>query len=113
METTAVTVTEESFGQLPDGRPVTLFRLRNASGMEVEVLNYGAIIRAIRVPDREGNRGDVVLGFDSLAAYLHPIPTSARWSVAMPTVSAAPASCSTASPTSWRPTTAPTTCTAG
>jgi aldose 1-epimerase len=74
VETTTVTVTEESFGQLPDGRPVTLFRLRNASGMEVEVLNYGAIIRAIRVPDREGNRGDVVLGFDSLAAYLQPHP---------------------------------------
>jgi len=74
VETTAVTVTEESFGQLPDGRPVALFRLQNASGMEVEVLNYGAIIRAIRVPDREGNRGDVVLGFDSLAAYLQPHP---------------------------------------
>lgn len=74
METTTVTVTEETFGQLPDGRPVTRFRLRNPNGMEVETLTYGAIIRALWVPDRNGNLGDVVLGFDSLSAYLHPHP---------------------------------------
>lgn len=42
--------------------------------MEVEVLNYGAIIRALRVPDHAGNVDDVVLGFDCLSAYLRPHP---------------------------------------
>ncbi len=74
VETTALSVSRSTFGQLPDGRMVELFQLRNAAGMEVEVINYGAIIRALRVPDRAGILGDVVLGFDSLSGYLQPHP---------------------------------------
>ena len=62
------------FGTGPDGKPVDCFLLRNAQGMEVEVLSYGGIIRAIRVPDRSGRMEDVVLGFDTLDAYLAPNP---------------------------------------
>ncbi|MEO6847813.1 MAG: aldose epimerase family protein [Chthoniobacterales bacterium] len=63
-----------SFGNLPDGRPVTLFRLRNANGLEAAITNYGCIITALHVPDRNGKLADVVLGFDSLSPYLgtHP-----------------------------------------
>lgn len=57
---------KKAYGVLNDGREVTLYSLKNGSGMEVEVLNYGAIIRSIMVPDRAGQTVDVVMGYDSL-----------------------------------------------
>ena len=56
---------------MADGTPVELLTLTNASGMEVRAISYGAIIRSIRVPDRDGRPGDVVLGHDSLDGYVH------------------------------------------
>ena len=57
-----------------DGQPIDLFRLTNGHGMELEAMTYGAIITSIRVPDRSGRSGDVVLGFETLEPYLkgHP-----------------------------------------
>ena len=64
------------FGEV-GGEPVALFRLRHASGMEVAVCNLGAKVLQILVPDRDGNLGDVALGYDSLAAlqaaWPHPL----------------------------------------
>lgn len=58
------------FGSLPDGRDVHLFRIRTASEAALEVLEYGGIVRSLRVPDRTGALGDVVLGYDDLDGYL-------------------------------------------
>lgn len=63
-------VTPAPFGILPDGQPVTVFTLTNRQGMQVKVLDFGAIISAIQVPDRDGTFADVVLGFERLAPYL-------------------------------------------
>jgi aldose 1-epimerase len=63
-------VTRAPFGTMPDGTPVEVFTLKNAGGMEVRAINYGGIITALRVPDRNGAFGDVVLGFDRLDDYL-------------------------------------------
>ncbi|MBD5332589.1 MAG: galactose mutarotase [Bacteroides sp.] len=57
------------FEAVVDGKPVALYSLRSSSGMEVAVTNYGGRIVALRVPDREGELRDVVLGFDSIQAY--------------------------------------------
>ena len=67
-------ISKEVFGTLPDGTAVDLYRLTNAEGSAVEITNFGGIVRSIQVPDREGNRADVVLGFDSLEGYAgsHP-----------------------------------------
>lgn len=46
-----------------------LYVLKNASGMEVCVTNYGGRVVSIAVPDRDGKLQDVVLGFDSVQAY--------------------------------------------
>jgi aldose 1-epimerase len=42
--------------------------------MEVKVTNYGGTVTSIKVPDREGKLGEILLGFDSLEEYLgaHP-----------------------------------------
>jgi aldose 1-epimerase len=67
-------VARAPYGRMPDGRAVELFTLTNAKGMEVRAITYGGIITSIRVPDRGGALGDVVLGFDALESYLkgHP-----------------------------------------
>jgi len=73
-ESMQMSVTREPFGNLPDGRPVSLYTLRNASGMEVRAMTYGGIILSLRVPDREGNLDDVVLGYEALEGYLEETP---------------------------------------
>ena len=67
-------VTTAPFGQLPDGRAVSLFTLTNSQGVIAKVTNYGTIITELHVPDRKGKLGDVVLGLETLEAYLagHP-----------------------------------------
>ncbi len=67
----AASVTKTSFGALPDGRAVELYTLTNAHGVEVRAMTYGGIITVVRTPDRNGQLDDIVLGFDSLAGYLH------------------------------------------
>jgi aldose 1-epimerase len=64
------TVARTSFGRLPDGAEVALYTLINRSGMEVGVIDYGGIVTSIKVPDAQGARADVVLGFDSLDGYV-------------------------------------------
>jgi aldose 1-epimerase len=51
-----------------------LFTLFNGNGMEVRVTDFGGIITHLFVPDRHGVRGDVVLGYDNLEAYLAASP---------------------------------------
>ena len=46
-----------------------LYTIKNASGMEVSITNYGGRIVSLLVPDRDGNLKDVVLGFDDLEDY--------------------------------------------
>lgn len=58
------------FDTLPDGRPVRRWRLRNKVGAEVSLLDLGAIVQALTLPDRNGDLADVVLGFDRAAPYL-------------------------------------------
>lgn len=53
-----------SKGQSPE-----LYTLKNASGMEVSITNYGGRIVSLIVPDRDGVLRDVVLGFDKLEDY--------------------------------------------
>src|SRR5690242_2240860 len=63
-------VRKESFGKTGDGRPVDLFTLTNSKGLEVRTINYGGIIVSLRVPDKNGNLGDIVLGYDKVDGYL-------------------------------------------
>ncbi len=62
------------FGKTAKGEPVQLYTLRNSKGLEASITNYGAILVSLRVPDRNGNVADVVLGFDSLHGYLSEHP---------------------------------------
>lgn len=61
-------VQTQPFGSV-DGRAITLYTLTNSRGMEVSAMNYGGIIVSIRVPDRDGQFADIVLGHDTLEGY--------------------------------------------
>jgi aldose 1-epimerase len=62
-------ISRQSWGYTPDGSPVEIYSLRNANGMEVRVVTYGATVVGLTVPDRNGHLADVVLGFDSVEGY--------------------------------------------
>jgi aldose 1-epimerase len=49
---------------------VELYTLVNNNGASAQITNYGGIVLSLNVPDRAGNLGDVVLGFDTLEEYL-------------------------------------------
>ncbi len=58
-----------SFGQLQDGSEVTLFTLSN-NHISVKITNYGGIITAIDMPNKNGTIENVVCGFNKLETYL-------------------------------------------
>ncbi|MDR1789116.1 MAG: galactose mutarotase [Opitutaceae bacterium] len=72
-------VTVKSFGSLPDGRPVLLYTLANASGARVSITNSGGIVAGIVVPDRDGNLADVVLGYADVSGYVRDGATSGTY----------------------------------
>ena len=53
-----------------NGKPIEIFTLTNAAGVEVKAITYGGIITSWRVPDRNGQIADIVLGYDDPAGYL-------------------------------------------
>ena len=63
-------IADRPWGSLPSGEPIDLYTLRNASGMEASITNYGGRLVTLNVPDRAGRIEDVVLGFDTLEGYL-------------------------------------------
>jgi aldose 1-epimerase len=67
-------IPKEPFGTTPDGQAVDLYTLRNQSGVEARIMTYGGIVVSLKVPDKNGKLGDVVLGYDNLDAYVKNSP---------------------------------------
>ena len=67
-------ITKAAFGETPDGQKVDIYTLRNDKGAEARICNYGGIVVSLKVRDRNGKLGDVVLGYDSLASYIKATP---------------------------------------
>ncbi|MCF8243057.1 MAG: galactose mutarotase [Melioribacteraceae bacterium] len=72
-ETDQMKIEKEVFGEY-EGQPVYLYTLTNDNGMKVSITNYGGIVQKIIVPDKDGNLGDVVLGYDKLEDYVKDSP---------------------------------------
>ncbi len=68
----ASSIAQRSFGRA-GGAAVELHTL-SAGGLEADITTYGGIVTALRVPDRAGHLGDVVLGYPDLAGYLATNP---------------------------------------
>jgi aldose 1-epimerase len=63
------TIVYEPFGWYAE-KEIFKFTLTNVHGNYVELLNYGAIVKSIVVPDKNGNKENVVLGFPTLEGYI-------------------------------------------
>ncbi|MFC1604637.1 aldose epimerase family protein [Planctomycetota bacterium] len=72
--TQAASVQSKLFGKTADGREVTLYELINANGLRATVMDYGAILVDLEVPDRNGKLADINLGFDDLDSYIKRNP---------------------------------------
>jgi aldose 1-epimerase len=62
-------IEQHPFGTTADGKQVDRYTLRNASGLSVALITFGATVTELYVPDRQGNLDDIVLGFDHLGQY--------------------------------------------
>ncbi|VBB47457.1 Aldose 1-epimerase [uncultured Paludibacter sp.] len=62
---------KSKFQTVVNGDSTNLYVLKNASGMEVCITNFGGRIVSIMTPDKTGKMIDVVLGFDSVADYIN------------------------------------------
>lgn len=62
-------MSKQSFGTLSDGTEASLYTIANSKGMEVAVSDYGANVVSVFVKDKDGNKRDVILGFDDAAGY--------------------------------------------
>lgn len=71
---TPMTIEKKPFGKTTDGKQVTLYTLSNNQGNTVELIDYGAIVVSINVPDRSGKKTNVTAGFSSIDGYLERHP---------------------------------------
>jgi aldose 1-epimerase len=71
---TVLKVDVNTFGETADGRQVRLYSLRNANGLQADIMTYGAIVVSLQTPDRKGRMDDIVLGYDDLQDYIKNSP---------------------------------------
>ena len=62
-------LTRDLFGATRAGEEVAVFTLTHDGGAVVRLLEIGAVVAGLEVPDRSGALADVVLGFDTVAEY--------------------------------------------
>lgn len=62
-------ITIKPFGKTADGKAVEIYTLTNSKGAEAKIITYGGAVVSLKVPDKGGKLGDVVLGYDSVANY--------------------------------------------
>lgn len=64
-------VSKENFGKDQKGRKIDRYWIENRAGMKAGVINYGAILVNLYVPDAKGELADVVLGYDTVEPYFN------------------------------------------
>jgi aldose 1-epimerase len=69
-----MSLTKEYYGKTKEGISVDVFTLTNSKGMSAEITNYGGIVVSLKVPDKNGQFEDVVLGHDKLEEYFSNSP---------------------------------------
>lgn len=69
-----VSIEKSAFGTMKNGESIDKYTLKNANGMQVDILTYGGIITNWTAPNKEGVYQDVVLGYNNLEEYLKSTP---------------------------------------
>ncbi|MBO4634162.1 MAG: galactose mutarotase [Bacteroidales bacterium] len=71
-------IKKEIWGTTPEGKEIIRYTLTNASGASVQLCNMGAAITSIRVPDKDGKLGEVVLGYANALDYMNDGPCAGK-----------------------------------
>ena len=69
----SMSIDKQPFGKV-NGKAVDLYTLTNANGMAAKITNYGGIMTELWVPDKNGEPGDILLGYDTLDEYVKNNP---------------------------------------
>ncbi len=68
---TGITLLDKgAFEAVVDGKQASLYTLTSASGITMQVTNYGGRVVSLWTPDRTGRYEDIVIGCDSLRKYI-------------------------------------------
>lgn len=65
-----MSVVKKFYGNTPDQKEISSYTITNKSGMKAVLLDIGAVIESLVVPDQNGNPVDVVLGFGDQSLYI-------------------------------------------
>lgn len=71
--TTQAGISAADWGEV-DGKKVSLYTLTNKNGVQVKISNYGGVVTSWMAPDKNGQKADIVLGFNDLQGYLAKPP---------------------------------------
>ena len=74
MRKNKVSITKSFYGKTKDNKKVDLYSFKNENGMQVDIINYGGIITSLKVPDKNSNIEDIVLGYNKLEDYINENP---------------------------------------
>ena len=74
MRKNKVSITKSFYGKTKDNKKVDLYSFKNENGMQIDIINYGGIITSLKVPDKNGETEDIVLGYNKLEDYINENP---------------------------------------
>ena len=74
MRKNKVSITKSFYGKTNDNKKVDLYSFKNENGMQVDIINYGGIITSLKVPDKNGETENIVLGYSKLKDYINENP---------------------------------------
>ena len=74
MRKNKVSITKSFYGITKDNTKVDLYSFKTENGMQVDIINYGGIITSLKVPDKNGETKDIVLGYNKLEDYINENP---------------------------------------
>jgi aldose 1-epimerase len=63
-------IKNDLFGKISEGKSVERFILSNSKGISAKLITLGATLISLELPDREGKKSEVILGYDNLEQYL-------------------------------------------
>ena len=64
-------ISSDNFNKKLNGKEIRLFTIKNTNGLVAQITNFGGVVVALWVPDRNGNYDDIVLGYDTIDGYLN------------------------------------------
>lgn len=65
-----MSVTKTHYDFMPDGTQVHLFTITNNNGVSAGIITRGATLNSFICPDKDGKMGDIIMGFDNIAAHI-------------------------------------------